>query len=208
MHRMHVLSQILWFALGISLIILVFDSVIRTFVLPRASSPLVTRVVFIVLRSGFNLIARTARTYNGRDSVMSLFGPIGLLLLPAVWSVMILAAYTMMFHALGVSGFERVVAVHPRVRAAARSRHQHPGVPRGGDRSHRPRPLDRVSADDLLGVLPPRGAGRAARGARRQPAVGRAPAGAVAAHGALPPARRLLGHLAAVVHRAGGDPHP
>ena len=30
----------------------------------------------------FNLIARAARTYNGRDSVMSLFGPIGLLTLP------------------------------------------------------------------------------------------------------------------------------
>ncbi len=104
---MHVLSQILWFALGIGLIILVFDSVIRTFVLPRASSPLVTRVVFIAIRWGFNLIARAARTYNGRDSVMSLFGPIGLLTLPAVWSVMILFAFTVMFHALGVQGFEK-----------------------------------------------------------------------------------------------------
>ena len=104
---MHVLSLVLWFALGIGLLILVFDSVIRTFVLPRASSPIVTRVVFISLRWGFNLIARAARTYNVRDSVMSLFGPIGLLLLPGVWSVMILAAYTVMFHALGVSGFER-----------------------------------------------------------------------------------------------------
>src|SRR3954469_16507479 len=104
---MHVLSQVLWFALGIGLLLLVFDSVIRTFVLPRAATPLVTRAVFIVLRWGFNLVARAARTYNGRDSVMSLFGPIGLLLLPAVWSVMIIGAYTAMFHALGVRGFER-----------------------------------------------------------------------------------------------------
>src|SRR6476659_6325399 len=104
---MHVLSQVLWFALGVGLLVLVFDSVIRTFVLPRAATPVVTRTVFIVIRSGFNLLARGARTYNGRDSVMALFGPIGLLALPAVWSVMILAAYTVMFHALGVSGFER-----------------------------------------------------------------------------------------------------
>jgi hypothetical protein len=104
---MHVLTVILWFALGIGLLLLVFDSVIRTFVLPRAATPLVTRAVFIVLRWGFNLVARGARTYNGRDSVMSLFGPIGLLTLPAVWSVMVLAAYTAMFHALGVRGFER-----------------------------------------------------------------------------------------------------
>ena len=104
---MHVLSQILWFALGIGLLLLVFDSVIRTFVLPRAATPVVTRTVFIVLRWCFNLVARMARTYNGRDSVMSLFGPIGLLTLPAVWSVMVLVAYTAMFHALGVRGFER-----------------------------------------------------------------------------------------------------
>jgi len=104
---MHALAQILWFALGIGLILLVFDSVIRTFVLPRAASPLVTRSVFIAVRSCFNLVARAARTYNGRDSVMSLFGPVGLLALPAAWSLMILAAYTVMFHASGVRGFER-----------------------------------------------------------------------------------------------------
>jgi hypothetical protein len=103
----HVLTEILWFALGIGLLLLVFDSVIRTFVLPRAATPLVTRGVFIVIRGCFNLVARTARTYDGRDTVMSLFGPIGLLTLPAVWSVMILFAYTAMFHALGVRGFER-----------------------------------------------------------------------------------------------------
>jgi hypothetical protein len=104
---MHVLTEVVWFALGIGLILLVFDSVIRTFVLPRAATPIVTRVVFIALRSCFNLLARAARTYDGRDSVMALFGPIGLLTLPAVWSVMILFAYTVMFHALGVQGFER-----------------------------------------------------------------------------------------------------
>ncbi len=104
---MHVLSQILWFALGIGLLLLVFDSVIRTFVLPRAATPVVTRTVFIVLRWCFNGVARMSRTYNGRDSVMSLFGPIGLLTLPAVWSVMVLVAYTAMFHTLGVRGFER-----------------------------------------------------------------------------------------------------
>src|SRR6185436_13083324 len=53
------------------------------------------------------VVARAARTYNGRDSVMSLFGPIGLLMLPAAWMVMVLAAYTVMFHALGVQAFEK-----------------------------------------------------------------------------------------------------
>jgi hypothetical protein len=58
---MHVLTEILWFVLGIALLLLVFDSVIRTFVLPRAATPIVTRGVFIVLRSGFNQVARADR---------------------------------------------------------------------------------------------------------------------------------------------------
>jgi hypothetical protein len=103
----HVLSVVLWFALGIGLLLLVFDSVIRTFVLPRGATPIVTRGVFIALRWCFNGLARAARTYDGRDSVMALFGPIGLLTLPFAWMLMVLAAYTAMFHAAGVRGFER-----------------------------------------------------------------------------------------------------
>jgi hypothetical protein len=38
---------------------------------------------------------------------MSLYGPVGLLTLPGAWMVMVLGAFTAMFHALGVRGFER-----------------------------------------------------------------------------------------------------
>jgi len=38
---------------------------------------------------------------------MALYGPVGLLMLPAAWMLMVLAAFTAMFHALGVRGFER-----------------------------------------------------------------------------------------------------
>jgi len=104
---MHVVTALLWFALGITMVLLVFDSALRTFVLPRGATPVVSRGTFIGLRMVFNAIARAARTYDGRDSVMALYGPVGLLLLPAVWMVMVVAAYTAMFHARGVSGFER-----------------------------------------------------------------------------------------------------
>jgi hypothetical protein len=103
---MHVVSQVLWFALGIVLLVLVLDSAIRTFVLPRGATPLVTRGVFISVRSVFNVLARAARTYDGRDTVMALYGPIGLLMLPGAWMVMVLGAFTVMFHAAGVTGFE------------------------------------------------------------------------------------------------------
>jgi hypothetical protein len=107
LRSVHVVTEILWFALGIALVLLVLDSAIRTFVLPRGATPIVSRAMFIGIRAVFNLIVRAARTYNGRDSVMALYAPIGLLALPATWMVIVLAAFTCMFHALGVQGFER-----------------------------------------------------------------------------------------------------
>jgi hypothetical protein len=69
---MHVLSVIAWFVLGIGLLVLVIDSAVRTFVLPRGATPVVTRGAFIGLRSVFNAATKTVRTYNQRDSVMAL----------------------------------------------------------------------------------------------------------------------------------------
>src|SRR6266480_3349710 len=104
---MHVVTAVLWFALGITLVALVLDSALRTFVLPRGATPIVSRATFIGLRTVFNVIARGARSYDGRDNVMALYGPVGLLLLPGVWMLMVLGAFTAMFHAVGVQGFER-----------------------------------------------------------------------------------------------------
>ena len=104
---MDVVVAVLWFALGVGLVALVLDSALRTFVLPRGAAPVLTRGAFVGLRIGFNAAARTARTFDGRDSVMALYGPIGLLVLPLVWLLVTIGAFTAMFHALGVRGFER-----------------------------------------------------------------------------------------------------
>ncbi len=104
---MDVFTKVLWFVLGVGVLLLVIDSALRTFVLPRGATPIVTRGVFVGLRSVFNVFARSARSYDGRDSVMALYGPVGLLTLPGVWMVMVLGAFTAMFHAVGVRGFER-----------------------------------------------------------------------------------------------------
>jgi hypothetical protein len=104
---MHVVTVALWFLLGAALILLVIDSALRTFVLPRGAAPVLTRGVFIGLRGLFNLATRATRTYDGRDSVMALYAPVGLLVLPGVWMVIVVAAFTVMFHALDVRGWEQ-----------------------------------------------------------------------------------------------------
>ena len=104
---MHVLTIIAWFALGIALMLMVIDSALRTFVLPRGAAPILTRIVFIALRTVFNTIAGATRSYDGRDSVMALYAPVGLLVLPGMWMVLVVAAFTAMFHALDVAKWER-----------------------------------------------------------------------------------------------------
>ena len=104
---MDVVVRVLWFTGGTLLLVLVLDSAVRTFMLPHAEAALTTRAVFVGLRGVFNRMARLTRSYEGRDRVMALYGPVGLLVLPLVWLLLVLAAFTAMFHALGVRGFER-----------------------------------------------------------------------------------------------------
>ena len=99
--------KVLWFAGGIFLVVLVIDSAVRTLMLPRGENAFTTRAVFVGLREVFNRLARLTRTYEGRDRVMALYAPVCLLVLPLVWLLLVMAAFTAMFHALGVRGFER-----------------------------------------------------------------------------------------------------
>jgi hypothetical protein len=100
-------AEILWVATGVALLLPVMDSALRTFVLPRAVTPLLTHSVFVGLRLCFDVVAGTRRTYDGRDRVMALYAPFGLLVLPFVWMVLVICAFTSIFHGLGVSGFQR-----------------------------------------------------------------------------------------------------
>jgi hypothetical protein len=104
---MDVAVEVVWVVVGVLMLVPVIDSALRTFVLPRAVSPFLTRCVFVGLRVGFDLVAGMRRTYDGRDRVMALYAPIGLLVLPLAWMVIVILAFTAIFHGLGVSGFER-----------------------------------------------------------------------------------------------------
>ena len=85
---------------GVALIVAVGDSALRTFVLPRGVSSLLTRAVFQSLRSVFNLMARMTKSYEGHDRVMALYAPLGLFLLVGVWVVLVLGGYTLIYYGL------------------------------------------------------------------------------------------------------------
>jgi hypothetical protein len=100
-----VVVKIAWFAVGIGLIIAVIDAAVRSLVLPRGSVVVLTRLIWMSTRRAFNVIAGTRETYEGRDKVMALYAPLTLLVQPAVYLALVLTAFMMMFHALGVSSW-------------------------------------------------------------------------------------------------------
>jgi hypothetical protein len=80
----------------------VLVSAVRTFVVPRAIPVWLTRAVFLVSRRLFMVRANREDDYEGRDRVMASYAPMTLIVLPVVWLVCVLAAFTAIFWALDV----------------------------------------------------------------------------------------------------------
>ena len=93
---------------GALVVLLMLDSAVRTFVLPRGVTVLYSRIVFILIGRVFRLVASRARTYEGRDRVMAMYGPFALVTLPATWLLLVVGGYMLMFRGFGVSGWRQV----------------------------------------------------------------------------------------------------
>jgi hypothetical protein len=85
---------------GVVIVVWVLDAAVRTFVLPRAAPVRLTRWIARINTKVFGLVARPAHSYERRDKVMALYGPITLLTLPAAWLAMILGAFTLIYYAV------------------------------------------------------------------------------------------------------------
>jgi hypothetical protein len=89
---------------GVVLVFAVFDSALRTFVLPRGVSTVLARAVFVPIRRVFDFLAREGRSYEARDRVMALYGPLSLFALVFFWMALLVAAFTLIYRGgLGVS---------------------------------------------------------------------------------------------------------
>lgn len=87
---------------GVVLVMIVIDSAMRTFVLPRGVVVRLTRIVSVLVRKVFNLRTRWAKTYAARDRAMALYGPVAMFVLVILWMVLVLTGFTMIF--VGVEG--------------------------------------------------------------------------------------------------------
>jgi hypothetical protein len=87
---------------GALLVVWTLASAVQTVVLPRATSSLLTRVHFRTLRGIFDRLARPSRSFATRDRIMAMYAPIGLVLLPGVWVVFVIAGFTAIFWGTGI----------------------------------------------------------------------------------------------------------
>jgi hypothetical protein len=93
--------RVVVFVLGAAIVYLTFGSAVRTVILPRGVPAKLGRAVFLRMRWVFLLWAGPGATYERRDRVMALYGPVSLLVLLGVWVSLVLLGYTAMFWGLG-----------------------------------------------------------------------------------------------------------
>jgi hypothetical protein len=103
--------DVILFIGGVLIVIAVLDAAIRTFVLPRGSGVTFARAIALGVRAVFDLITRPIKTYEGRDRVMAMYGPITLLALVVVWVFGIFVGFTMMYVGVTDLGWREAVRI-------------------------------------------------------------------------------------------------
>ena len=104
---LHVLAVVAGIALGLFTLF----SAITTVVLPRAESSIVVRGEFVVLSRVFRLIAHERRSFAARDRVLAYYAPVGLILLPGLWVLMIIIAFTLIYWGTGLEPLQEAFIV-------------------------------------------------------------------------------------------------
>ena len=92
---------------GAGVVISTILSAIRTTVLPRGTQSRISSTVVNTVRAAFRFRARRSDTYESRDRIMAMLGPVALLAILASWLVLILGGFTLVY--LGAT--DRSVAV-------------------------------------------------------------------------------------------------
>jgi len=89
------------FLLGAYLVVMTLSAAVLTFVLPRSANVRLTRWIVRGLYLPFRWRAERSRSYEERDRVMAMYGPLILLAQPVVWVAIVMMGYLGMYWAVG-----------------------------------------------------------------------------------------------------------
>ncbi len=99
---MRLARDILLDLVGITIVIGILVSAIRSTILPRGVRSWIAGVVFRATRIVFRIRTGRSPTYERRDRVMAMYGPVSLLLLLSSWYVMLVAGFTALYLGAGI----------------------------------------------------------------------------------------------------------
>lgn len=85
------------FAAGGALLVATFGSVINTIILPRQSRSRISYFAWQAVRRAFFFVANLRPRYEEKDRVLALLGPVALLATLAVWLLLLLLGYALLF---------------------------------------------------------------------------------------------------------------
>jgi hypothetical protein len=100
---MRLARDILLDVVGATLVLATLLSAIRSTILPRGVKSLIAAVVFSATRVVFRLRAGRSPSYERRDRVMAMYGPVALLLLLSSWYLLLIAGFAAVFLGVGVN---------------------------------------------------------------------------------------------------------
>ena len=100
--------EILVFLIGLAIVVYVLQTAVRTVVLPRVSRASLSNAVFNFVAVTLKAVASRRKRYEDQDAVLAAIAPVGLLMIPAAWIVLVLIGFACMFWSmdpdLGVRG--------------------------------------------------------------------------------------------------------
>ena len=99
---MRLARDILLDLVGITMVLGILVSAIRSTILPRGVRSWIAALVFGVTRVVFRLRAGRSPSYERRDRVMAMYGPVALLLLLATWYALLIAGFTALYLGVGI----------------------------------------------------------------------------------------------------------
>jgi hypothetical protein len=152
---------------GTSLVFAAVASAVKTVVIPRQASSIITRGVFSALHRVYDLVTPASMSYQRRDRVLATFAPLGMLGLLVTWISLTFLGYAGIFWgldggtsvtvALELSGSSLFTLDHVLADDGLVHRGCVRLVPAGA--------VDHLPAHDQLGVLTTGARGHRARGA-------------------------------------------
>jgi len=100
---------VIYSLVGASVILSAIASALRSTVLPRSANAGLARTALRATRLVFRLRAGRSASYERRDRVMAMLGPVALLTMLVAWLVLTLAGFTLLYLAIGGRSVEAAI---------------------------------------------------------------------------------------------------